>query len=118
MRFMLIVRSTAKAEAGAPPSRELVGALNEFSETMVRAGVLLAAEGLHPSARGTRVTFHGDGRRTVTEGPFPEVRELIAGFWLIQVKSKEEAIAWASRCPDPLGPGETAEIEVRQVVED
>ena len=117
MRFMLIIKADTNTEAGVLPSKELVAAMDEFNEKMVKAGVLLAAEGLHPSSKGARITFHGGGKRTVTDGPFTEAKELIAGFWLIQVKSKEEAIEWASRCPDVLGPGETAQIEIRQVFE-
>jgi len=117
MRFMLIIKADTNTEAGVLPSKELVAAMDEFNEKMVKACVLLAAEGLHPSSKGARITFHGGGKRTVTDGPFTEAKELIAGFWLIQVKSKEEAIEWASRCPDVLGPGETAQIEIRQVFE-
>src|SRR5437016_10340866 len=112
MRFMLIIKADTNTEAGVLPSKELVAAMDEFNEKMVKAGVLLAAEGLHPSSKGARITFHGGGKRTVTDGPFTEAKELIAGFWLIQVKSKEEAIEWASRCPDVLGPGEAAQIEI------
>jgi hypothetical protein len=112
---MMTVGADAKTESGALPSTELVAAMDEFNASMVKAGVLLAAEGLHPSSRGARVTFRPDGKRIVTDGPFAEAKELIAGFWLIQVKSKEEAIEWASRCPNPLGPGETSQIEIRQV---
>src|SRR5262245_37451600 len=115
MRFMMMIKADKKSEAGVLPSKELVAAMDEFNQEMVNAGVLLAAEGLHPSSKGARLTFHGGGRRTVTDGPFTETKELIAGFWLIEVKSKAEAIAWASRCPDLLGPGETSEIEIRQV---
>jgi hypothetical protein len=115
MRFMLIVKSDRNAEAGILPSADLVAAMDRFNKQMVDAGVLLAAEGLHPSAKGARVTFHRDGSRTVKEGPFPETNQLVAGFWLIQVKSKEEAIEWARRCPDPATGGETSEIEIRQV---
>src|SRR5438477_12157531 len=117
MRFMLIIKADTNTEAGILPSKELVAAMDEFNEEMGRAGVMRAGEGLHPSSKGARITFHGGGKRTVTDGPFTEAKELIAGFWLIQVKSKEEAIEWASRCPDVLGPGETAQIEIRQVFE-
>jgi len=117
MRFMMMIKADKNTEAGVLPSKELVAAMDEFNQEMVKAGVMLAGEGLHPSSRGARITFHGGGKRTVTDGPFTETKELIAGFWLIQVKSKEEAIEWASRCPDPLGPGETAQIEIRQVFE-
>src|SRR5438445_6101114 len=117
MRFMMIIKADKNSEAGVLPSKELVAAMDEFNQEMVKAGVMLAAEGLHPSSRGARITFHGGGKRTVTDGPFTEAKELIAGFWLIQVKSKEEAIEWASRCPDVLGPGETAQNEMRKVYE-
>jgi len=113
MRFMLIIKADTNTEAGVLPSKELVAAMDEFNEKMVKAGVLLAAEGLHPSSKGARITFHGGGKRTVTDGPFTEAKELIAGFWLIQVKSKEEAIEWASRVPFTDG----EEIELRQVFE-
>src|SRR5438874_12448331 len=112
MRFMLIIKADTNTEAGVLPSKELVAAMDEFNEKMVQAGVLLAAEGLHPSSKGTRITFHGGGKRTVTDGPFTEAKELIAGFWLIQVKSKEEAIEWASRCPDEHGAGVEVQIEL------
>ena len=115
MRFMLIIKADTNTEAGVLPSKELVAAMDEFNEKMVKAGVLLAAEGLHPSSKGARITFHGGGKRTVTDGPFTEAKELIAGFWLIQVKSKEEAIEWVKRCPNPTGAD--AEIEIRQVFE-
>src|SRR5437667_12211651 len=114
MRFMLIIKADTNTEAGVLPSKELVAAMDEFNEKMVKAGVLLAAEGLHPSSKGARITFHGGGKRTVTDGPFTEAKELIAGFWLIQVKSKEEAIEWASRCPAVHGDGDTAQNELRQ----
>jgi hypothetical protein len=117
MRFMMMIKADESSEAGVLPSKELVAAMDEFNQQMVKAGVMLAAEGLHPSSRGARITIQGGGKRTVTDGPFTETKELIAGFWLIQVKSREEAIEWASRCPDPGGPGETAQIEIRQVFE-
>ncbi|TFW20220.1 YciI family protein [Duganella callida] len=114
MRFMVMVKATADSEAGKMPSTELLTAMGKFNEELVNAGVLLAGEGLHPSARGARIHYDGD-RRTVTDGPFAETRELIAGFWLIQVKSKEEAIEWMKRCPNPFdGP---SDIEIRQVFE-
>ena len=112
MRFMVLIKAGANTEAGVLPSKELVAAMGRFNEEMVKAGVLLAGEGLHPSSKGARISFAGT-KRTVTDGPFPETKELIAGFWLIQVKSKDEAIAWASRCP--FADGEV--IEVRQVIE-
>jgi hypothetical protein len=117
MRFMMMVRANQDSEAGVPPSRELVAAMGKFNEEMVKAGVLLACDGLQPSSKGARVRFSGDGKRTVVDGPFTETKELIAGYWLIQVRSKEEAIEWARRCPDPMGPGVESEIEVRQVDE-
>src|SRR2546426_1191231 len=116
MRFMILVKATKDSEAGVMPSEELFTEMGKYNEELAKAGVMLAGEGLHPSSRGARVKFSGN-ERTVTDGPFTETKELIAGFWLIQVKSKEEAIEWASRCPDPLGPGETAQIEIRQVFE-
>ena len=114
MRFMLIVKSDDDAEAGQMPSEELLTAMGKYNEELVKAGVLLAGEGLHPSSKGARVRFSGQ-RRSVVDGPFPEAKQLIGGFWLIQVKSKEEAIEWVKRCPNPTG-GE-AEIEIRQVFE-
>jgi hypothetical protein len=115
MRFMVIVKATKNSEAGVLPSTELLAAMGKFNEELARAGVLLAGEGLQPSSKGARVKFSG-GKRIVTDGPFPETKELIAGFWLWQVKSKEEAIEWVKRCPDPM-PGEESEIEIRQVFE-
>ena len=114
MRFMVIVKATKDSEAGVFPSQELITAMMNFNEELVKAGVLLAADGLHPSSRGARVRFSGD-KRTVIDGPFAETKELVAGFWLWQVKSKEEAIEWVKRCPNPME-GES-EIEIRQVVE-
>ena len=116
MRFMLIIKADTNTEAGVLPSKELVAAMDEFNEKMVKAGVLLALDGLHPPSMGARVSFSG-GKPVVTDGPFAEAKEVIGGYWMIQVKSKEEAIEWALRCPDPLGPGETAQIEIRQVFE-
>lgn len=115
MRFMVIVRATQNTEAGAMPSQDLLAAMGKFNEELTKAGVLLAGEGLHPSSKGARVRFSGD-KRTVIDGPFTETKELIAGFWLWQVKSKAEAIEWVKRCPHPM-PGEQAEIEIRQVFE-
>ena len=114
MRFMIIVKATEDSEAGKMPGTELLTAMGKFNEELVNAGVLLAGEGLQPSAKGARIRYEGS-RRTVIDGPFPEIRELVAGFWLIQVKSKEEAIEWMKRCPNPSdGP---SEIEIRQVFE-
>ena len=115
MRFMVIVKATKSSEAGEMPSEELLAAMGKFNEELVKAGVMLAGEGLQPSSKGARVRFAG-GRRTVIDGPFAETKELIAGFWLWQCKSKQEAIEWVKRCPDPM-PGEESEIEVRQVFE-
>ena len=112
MRFMAIVKANKDSEAGVMPSKELLAAMGKFNEEMVKAGVLLAAEGLKPSSKGARVKFSGD-KRTVVDGPFTESKELIAGFWLLQVKSKEEAIEWASRCPA----SDNEIIEIRQVQE-
>ena len=114
MRFMVIVKATKNSEAGAMPSEKLIAEMGKFNEELVKAGVLLAAEGLHPSSKATRVAFSG-GKRTIIDGPFAETKELVAGFWLIQVKSKEEAIEWVKRCPNPME-GDS-EIEIRQVFE-
>jgi len=116
MRFMIIVKATPDSEAGIPPSEELVTAMMKYNEELVKAGVMLAGEGLQPSSKGARVRF-SSGKRTVIDGPFAETKELIAGFWLIDVRSKEEAIEWVKRVPDPMGEGEDAEIEIRQVFE-
>src|SRR5215510_11215472 len=114
MRFMIIVKATKDSEAGVMPSQKLLTEMGKYNEELTKAGIMLAGEGLHPSSKGTRVKFSGN-RRMVTDGPFPETKELIAGFWLWQVKSKEEAIAWVKRCPNPHD-GES-EIEIRQVFE-
>ena len=114
MRVMVMVKATADSEAGAMPSEELLAAMGAFNEELVKAGVMLAGEGLHPSAKGKRVRFSGR-QRTVIDGPFAETKELVAGFWLWQVKSMEEAIEWVRRCPNPM-PTES-EIEVRPVLE-
>ncbi len=114
MRVMVIVKATKESEAGKMPGTELLAAMGNFNEELVKAGVMLAGEGLHPSARGKRVRFSGE-QRTVTDGPFTETKELIAGFWLWQVKSMEEAIEWVRRCPNPME-GES-EIEIRPVFE-
>jgi hypothetical protein len=115
MRFMVLVKADKSSEAGVLPDEKLLTEMGKYNEELVKAGVLLAAEGLQPSSKGARVKFSG-GKRTVTDGPFAETKELIAGFWLIQVKSKEEAIEWVKRCPNPF-PGTEAEIEIRQVFE-
>jgi hypothetical protein len=117
MRFMLIVKANKDSEAGVMPSEQLLTEMGKFNEELVKAGVLLAGEGLHPSSKGARVRFSGD-KRTVIDGPFAETKELIAGFWLIQVKSLEEAIEWVKRVPNPDGGAGESEIEIRQVFED
>ena len=101
MRFMVMIRANEETEAGVMPSEELLAAMGKYNEEMVKAGVLLAGEGLHPSSRGARVKFSGN-ERTVVDGPFAETKELVAGFWLIQAKSMEEAIEWVKRCPNPM----------------
>jgi hypothetical protein len=112
---MVMVRATAGSEAGAMPSEQLMADMGRFNEELVRAGVMLAGEGLHPSARGRRVVFTGD-QKAVVDGPFVETKELIAGFWLWQVKDMDEAVAWARRCPAPM-PGEVGVLELRPVFE-
>lgn len=112
MRFMVLVKATKDSEAGTMPEQSLLEAMGKYNEELVKAGVLLAGEGLHPSSRGVRVRFNGAGR-TVIDGPFAETKELIAGFWLFQVKSLEECIEWVKRCPNPML-GES-EIEIRKV---
>src|SRR5882762_6521698 len=114
MRVMVIIKATEESEAGVMPSEQLLTDMMKFNEELVKAGVMLAGEGLHPSSKGKRVRFSG-GNRTVIDGPFAETKELIAGFWLWQVKSMEEAVEWLKRCPSPHE-GE-AEIEIRQVFE-
>jgi hypothetical protein len=115
MRFMILVKADKNSEAGVLPDEKLLTEMGKYNEELVKAGVLLAGEGLHPSSKGARVRFSG-GERTVIDGPFAETKELIAGYWLFQVKSKEEAIEWVKRCPNPF-PGTEAEIEIRQVFE-
>jgi len=114
MRFMIIVKATKDSEAGIMPSEKLLAEMGKFNEELAKAGVLLAADGLHPSSKGARVRFSGS-KRTVIDGPFSETKELIAGFWLWEVKSKEEAIEWVKRCPNPHNVD--SEIEIRQVFE-
>ena len=114
MRFMVIVKATKESEAGVLPSEQLLADMGKFNEELAKAGVLLAGEGLQPSSKGARVKFSGK-KRTVVDGPFAETKELIAGFWLLQVRSKEEAIEWIKRAPNPHE-GES-EIEIRQVFE-
>jgi hypothetical protein len=114
MKFMVIVKATKDSEAGAMPSTELLTAMGKYNEELVNAGVMLAGEGLHPSSKGARVTFSGD-KRFVTDGPFAETKELIAGYWLWQCASLAEAIEWAKRCPNPMN--EESDLEIRQVFE-
>jgi hypothetical protein len=114
MRFMIIVKATKDSEAGAMPSAQLLTEMGKFNEELVKAGVMLAGEGLQPSSKGARVKFSGS-KRTVIDGPFAGTKELIAGFWLWQVKSKEEAVEWVKRCPNPHN--EDCEVEIRQVFE-
>ncbi|MFJ2485295.1 YciI family protein [Pseudomonas sp. NPDC087639] len=113
MRFMILVKASADSEAGIMPSEELLTAMGNFNEELVRAGILVAADGLHPSSKGARVQFSGD-KRTVIDGPFIETKELVAGYWIWDVKSKEEAIEWVKRCPNPM-PGTDSDIEIRQI---
>jgi hypothetical protein len=114
MRFMVMVKADKNTEAGALPDEKLLTEMGKFNEELAKAGVLLAGEGLHPSSKGVRVHFSG-AKRTVIDGPFAETKELVAGYWLWKVKSKEEAIEWVKRCPNPTGA--EAEIEIRQVFE-
>src|SRR5688500_13082233 len=115
MRFMVIVKASKQSEAGEMPGQQLLEDMTRYNEELVKAGVLLAGEGLHPSAKGARVRFAGD-KRTVIDGPFPETKELIAGFWIFRVNSMQEAIDWVKRAPNPM-PGTESEIEIRQVYE-
>ena len=114
MRFVILVKADKNTEAGVLPDQRLLTEMGKYNEELVKAGVMLAGEGLHPTSRGARVKFSG-AKRTVIDGPFTASKDLIAGFWLIQVKSKEEAIEWVKRCPNPTG--EESEIEIRQVFE-
>lgn len=113
MKVMVIVKATPSSEAGAMPSEALLTAMGKYNEELVKAGIMLAGEGLHPSAKGKRVVFSGT-KRAVVDGPFAETKELIAGFWLWQVRSMDEAVEWARRCPDPM-PGEEAVLELRAI---
>src|SRR3954447_26093083 len=114
MRFMVLIKANKDTEAGVMPSEELLAAMGKYNEELVKAGVMLAGEGLHPSSKGARIRFSGKDR-TVIDGPFAETKELIAGFWIIQVKSREEAIEWMKRCPNPMK-GES-ELEIREIFE-
>jgi hypothetical protein len=115
MRVMVIVKATKNSEAGVLPDEKLLTDMGKYNEELVKAGIMLAGDGLHPSKRGKRVRF-ADGKKSVYDGPFAETKELVAGYWIWQVKSIEEAVEWVRRCPDPM-PGETAEIEIRPVFE-
>jgi len=112
---MILIKANKDSEAGVMPDEKLLTEMGKYNEELVKAGVMLAGEGLHPSSKGVRVKFSG-GKQIVTDGPFPETKELLAGFWLWQCKSMEEAIAWVKRCPNPM-PNTEAEIEIRQVFE-
>ena len=114
MRVMVMVKATADSEAGVMPSEQLLADMGRYNEELVKAGIMEAGEGLHPSAKGARVRFSGT-QRSVVDGPFAETKELVAGFWMWQVRSREEALAWARRCPNPSG--EEGELELRQVFE-
>ena len=114
MRFIVMVKATRETEAGVMPDEKMLTEMGRYNEELVKAGVMLAGEGLHPTSRGARVKFSGS-RRTVIEGPFGDAKDLIAGFWLWQVKSREEAIEWAKRCPNPTGA--EGELEIRQIFE-
>src|SRR5438094_9805160 len=116
MRFMMIVKANKDSEAGVMPSEELLSRMGKYNEELMKAGVLLDLAGLQPSSKGARIKFSG-GKRTVIDGPFTEAKELIAGYWIIQVKSREEAIEWAKRIPVPHGEGAESEIEIRQFFE-
>ena len=115
MRVMVMVKATPGSETGQLPSEQLLREMTEYNEQLAKAGILLAGEGLHPSSKGKRIRFSGR-ERTVIDGPFTETKELVAGFWLWQVKSMEEAVEWAKRCPNPM-PGEDSDLELRQVFE-
>jgi hypothetical protein len=115
MRFIVMVKATPESEAGALPDMELLTAMGKYNEELVKAGVMLAGEGLHPSSKGARVRFSGS-KRTVVDGPFAETKELVAGFWLFQCKSMAECIEWVKRCPNPM-PNEDSDIEIRQIFE-
>ena len=115
MRFMVMVKASKDSEAGVMPTEQELAEMGKFNEELVKAGVMLAGEGLQPSSKGARVKFSGKNR-TVIDGPFAETKELVAGFWILQCKSKEECVEWIKRCPNPM-PGQDSEIEIRQVFE-
>jgi hypothetical protein len=112
MRVMVIVKATKNSEAGKMPSKELLTAMGKFNEELVKAGIMLDGDGLKPSSKGKRIHFSPGSKRTVIDGPFTETKELVAGYWIWQVKSIDEAVEWARRCPDPM-PGEESELEIR-----
>jgi hypothetical protein len=116
MRFMVMVKATKDSEKGVMPEQKLLEDMGRFNEELVNAGVMQAGEGLHPSSKGARIKFSRDNKRTVVDGPFAETKELVAGFWIWKVKSRDEAIAWAKRSPSPF-PGHECEIEIRQIFE-
>jgi hypothetical protein len=113
MKVMVIVKATKNSEAGVMPSEQMLSTMGAYNEELVKAGIMLTGDGLHPSVKGKRIQFSG-GKRAVIDGPFAETKELIAGFWIWQVRSMEEAVEWARRCPDPM-PGEDAELEIRPI---
>ncbi|HEY6560159.1 MAG TPA: YciI family protein [Polyangiaceae bacterium] len=115
MRVMVIVKATRNSEAGVMPSEKLLSEMGKYNEELVKAGILLAGDGLHPSVKGKRIQFSGS-KRTVVDGPFPEAKQLVAGYWIWQVRSLEEAVEWARRCPDPM-PDEEGELEIRPIFE-
>jgi hypothetical protein len=115
MKVMVIVKATKNSEAGIMPSEKLLTDMGKFNEELVKAGIMQAGEGLHPSVKGKRIKFSG-GKQTVVDGPFAETKELVAGFWIWKVKSLDEAVSWARRCPDPM-PGEESVLEIRQIFE-
>ena len=116
MRFMVMVKATKSSESGVMPDGKLLADMTAYNEELVKAGIMLSGDGLQPSSMGARVKFSADNRKTVVDGPFAETKELVAGFWMWKVKTREEALQWAQRCPSPF-PGEECEIELRQVFE-
>jgi hypothetical protein len=116
MRFMVMVKATRSSESGVMPDAKLVADMGKFNDELIKAGVFIAADGLQPSSKGARVRFSAGNSRAVVDGPFPETKELIAGYWIWKVESKEEALRWLTRCPHPF-PGQEAEIEIRQLFE-
>jgi len=117
MRFMVLVKATKASESGAMPDETLLADMARYNEELIKAGVMLAGDGLQPSSKGARVHFSAGNKRTVVDGPFPETKELVAGYWMWKVKSKQEALQWLTRCPHPF-PGQEAQIEIRQVFEE